>query len=74
MAGKLAFRFGLEITTVWPSRAKSASLWLAPGRAWATSRLSLKATNQMAPEALDSLPRAGSLWCSPSVTEGPRPN
>lgn len=27
----------------------------------------------MAPEALDSLARAGPLWCCPSVTEGLRP-
>lgn len=26
----------------------------------------------MAPEALDSLPRAGPLWCCPRVTEGLR--
>lgn len=26
----------------------------------------------MAPEALDSPPRAGPLWCCPSVTWGPR--
>lgn len=37
MAGGQALRFGLETIAMWPSQAKSAPLWLAPERAWATT-------------------------------------
>lgn len=52
MAGQQALRCGLEVMLVWPSWAEAVSLWLAPGRTWATPRWSLREEQVKWPQKL----------------------